>query len=139
MMDRISICEALAKRNEIDLFLKRMVTADEKWATCDNVMRNSSWSKHGEAAPTLAKLGLSARKVLLCIWWQWKGIIYFELLRYGERLISDLCCQQLCRLKLAIDQKRPELANRRDVVFHQNNARPVGTLANNSGRFVWKF
>ncbi|GFU01646.1 histone-lysine N-methyltransferase SETMAR [Trichonephila clavipes] len=29
-MDRISICEALAKRNEIDPFLKRMVTGDEK-------------------------------------------------------------------------------------------------------------
>ncbi|GFV43556.1 histone-lysine N-methyltransferase SETMAR [Trichonephila clavipes] len=30
MMDRISICEALAKRNEIDPFLKWMVTGDEK-------------------------------------------------------------------------------------------------------------
>ncbi|GFS86113.1 histone-lysine N-methyltransferase SETMAR [Trichonephila clavipes] len=30
MMDRISICEALAKRNAIDPFLKRMVTRDEK-------------------------------------------------------------------------------------------------------------
>ncbi|GFW16808.1 histone-lysine N-methyltransferase SETMAR [Trichonephila clavipes] len=30
MTDRISICEALAKRNEIDPFLKRIVTGDEK-------------------------------------------------------------------------------------------------------------
>ena len=30
MMDRISICEALIKRNEINPFLKRMVTGDEK-------------------------------------------------------------------------------------------------------------
>ncbi|GFX33047.1 histone-lysine N-methyltransferase SETMAR [Trichonephila clavipes] len=30
MMDRISICEALAKRIEIDPFFKRMVTGDEK-------------------------------------------------------------------------------------------------------------
>ncbi|GFV44298.1 histone-lysine N-methyltransferase SETMAR [Trichonephila clavipes] len=28
------------------------------------------------------------------------------------------------RLKLAINQKRPELAKRRGVVFHQDNARP---------------
>ncbi|GFW95514.1 histone-lysine N-methyltransferase SETMAR [Trichonephila clavipes] len=33
MMDRVSICEALAKRIEIDPFLKRIVTGDEKWAT----------------------------------------------------------------------------------------------------------
>ncbi|GFW88450.1 histone-lysine N-methyltransferase SETMAR [Trichonephila clavipes] len=38
MMDRISICEALAKRNEIDPFLKQMVTGDEKWVTYDNIV-----------------------------------------------------------------------------------------------------
>ncbi|GFU39528.1 histone-lysine N-methyltransferase SETMAR [Trichonephila clavipes] len=37
MMDRISICEILAKRNEIDPFLKRMVTEDEKCVTYDNI------------------------------------------------------------------------------------------------------
>ncbi|GFW92744.1 histone-lysine N-methyltransferase SETMAR [Trichonephila clavipes] len=97
---RISICEALAKRNEIDPFLKRM---------------------RGEAAQTVAKPGLTSRKVLLCIWWNWKEIIYYELLPCGQTLNSDLC-QQLDHLKLAIDQERPELANRRGVVFHQDNA-----------------
>ena len=37
-MDRISIYEALAKRNEIDPFLKRMVTGDGKWITYDNIV-----------------------------------------------------------------------------------------------------
>ncbi|GFT25030.1 transmembrane channel-like protein 3 [Trichonephila clavipes] len=32
--------------------------------------------------------------------------------------------RHLGRLKLAIDQKRPKLANRRGVVFHQDNSRP---------------
>ncbi|GFW24589.1 mariner Mos1 transposase [Trichonephila clavipes] len=65
-----------------------------------------------------------ARKVLLCIWWDWKGIIYYELLPYGQTLNSDLYLdQQLDPFKLAIDQKRSELANRRGVVFHQDNAR----------------
>ncbi|GFV34760.1 histone-lysine N-methyltransferase SETMAR [Trichonephila clavipes] len=35
MMDRISICEALAKHNEINPFLKQMVTGDEKRVTYD--------------------------------------------------------------------------------------------------------
>ncbi|GFW84465.1 histone-lysine N-methyltransferase SETMAR [Trichonephila clavipes] len=39
MMDRISIWEALAKRNEIDSFLKWMVTEDEKWVTYDSIGR----------------------------------------------------------------------------------------------------
>ncbi|GFX83585.1 histone-lysine N-methyltransferase SETMAR [Trichonephila clavipes] len=75
-MDRISICEALAKRNEIDLFLKRMLTGDEKWVAYCNIVRNRSWSKCGEAAQTVAKPGLTVRKVLLCICWDWKGILY---------------------------------------------------------------
>ncbi|GFV81756.1 histone-lysine N-methyltransferase SETMAR [Trichonephila clavipes] len=45
-------------------------------------------------------------------------------LRKGQTLNSDLYCQQLDRLKQATEQKRPELANRRGVVFHQDNATP---------------
>ncbi|GFV04148.1 histone-lysine N-methyltransferase SETMAR [Trichonephila clavipes] len=42
MMDRISICEALAKGNEIDSFLKWMVTGDKKRVTYDNIVRKRS-------------------------------------------------------------------------------------------------
>ncbi|GFX43515.1 transposase [Trichonephila clavipes] len=66
MMDRISICKALAKRREIDPFLKQMVTGDEKWVTYYIIVRKRSWSKCGEAAQMVAKPGLTARKVLLC-------------------------------------------------------------------------
>ncbi|GFW41692.1 putative DD34D transposase [Trichonephila clavipes] len=65
-----------------------------------------------------------ARRVLLCIWWDWKGIIYYEWLPYRQTLNSDLYCQQLDYWKLVIDQKRPELANRKGIVFHQDNVRP---------------
>ncbi|GFV30250.1 histone-lysine N-methyltransferase SETMAR [Trichonephila clavipes] len=68
-IDRISICEAFAKRNKINPFLKRMVTGDEKWVKYDNIVRKRSWSKRGEAAQTEAKPGLTARKVLLRNWW----------------------------------------------------------------------
>ncbi|GFW30741.1 histone-lysine N-methyltransferase SETMAR [Trichonephila clavipes] len=55
MRNRISICEALAKRKKIDPFLKQMVTGDEKWVTYDNIVRKWSWSKRGEVAQTVAK------------------------------------------------------------------------------------
>ncbi|GFW94576.1 putative DD34D transposase [Trichonephila clavipes] len=44
MRDPISICEGLAKRNEIDPFLKRMVTGDEKWVTYYNIVQKRSWN-----------------------------------------------------------------------------------------------
>ncbi|GFV70722.1 mariner Mos1 transposase [Trichonephila clavipes] len=129
MIVRVSICESLAKRNEIDPFLKQMVTGVKKWVIYDNIVRTLSWSKRGEAAQTGAKRELTARKIVLCIYWDWKGIIYYELLPYGQTLNSNLYCQQLERLKLVIDQKRPEYANR-SVVFHQDNARPHTSVVN---------
>ncbi|GFV98187.1 mariner Mos1 transposase [Trichonephila clavipes] len=96
-----------------------MVTGDKKGVTYDHIVRNPLWSKRSEAVQTVAKPEIAVRKVLLCIWWDWKGIIYYELLPYGQTLNSDLYCQQLGHLKLAIDQKQPK-----EVVFHQDNARP---------------
>ena len=36
LVDRVSICEPLLKRNEIEPFLNWMITGDEKWITYDN-------------------------------------------------------------------------------------------------------
>ncbi|GFV37549.1 putative DD34D transposase [Trichonephila clavipes] len=69
------VAQTRAKRNEINPFLKRMVTGDTKWVTYDNIVRKRKWSKCGEAAQKVARPGLIARKVLLCIWGNWKGII----------------------------------------------------------------
>ena len=66
-------CESLLNSNKID----------PSWVTYDNVKRKRSWSKSGEAAQTVAKPGLTARKVLLCVRWDWQGIIHYELLPYG--------------------------------------------------------
>ena len=38
LIKRISICDSLRKRNETDLFLKRIITDDEKWVVYDNVV-----------------------------------------------------------------------------------------------------
>ncbi|XP_043062966.1 histone-lysine N-methyltransferase SETMAR-like isoform X1 [Drosophila yakuba] len=57
LLDRINACDMLLKRNELDPFLKRMVTGDEKWITYDNIKRKRSWSKAGESSQTVAKPG----------------------------------------------------------------------------------
>ena len=124
LMARVSICESLLKRNEIDPFLKRMITGDEKWITYDNNVRKRSWSMSGEAVQTVAKPVLTPRKVMLSVWWDWKGIVHRELLESGHTINSTLYCQQLMRLKQAIKKKQPELINKKGVVFHHDNARP---------------
>ncbi|GFV06525.1 mariner Mos1 transposase [Trichonephila clavipes] len=84
-------------------------------------MRKRLWSKRGEVAQTVAKPELTARKVLLCIWWDWKGIIYYELLPYSQNTKFRSLLSTTGPFEAS---DWPESANRRGVVFHQDNARP---------------
>ncbi|XP_025158757.1 histone-lysine N-methyltransferase SETMAR-like [Harpegnathos saltator] len=127
LMDRISICDSLYKRNEGTPFLKQIVTGDEKWIIYNNVDRKRSWGKRNEPLLATPKAGLHPKKVMLCVWWDWKGILYYKLLPNNE-INSEKYCSQLDELKTAIEQKRPEIANRKGVVFHQDNARPHVSL-----------
>lgn len=62
-MDQLSICEYLLKRNEIQKFLKQMITCNEKWIACDNkkiswVIRASPW----DASQTVAESELTPKE-----------------------------------------------------------------------------
>ena len=65
---------------------------------------------------------------MLSVWWDWKGIIFFELLPNNRTINSDVYFRQLDELDAAIKRKRPELVNRKGVVFHHGNARPHTSL-----------
>ena len=65
LINRIEICDTLLKRNEMEPFLKRLITGDEKWIRYENVKRKRSWSKRGEVTLTTAKPELTASKVIL--------------------------------------------------------------------------
>ncbi|CAK9827516.1 Mariner Mos1 transposase [Anthophora retusa] len=122
--DRISVCKSLLERYKNEPFLNRLITGDEKWIVYNNVSRKRSWSKPGEPAQSIAKAGLHPKKVMLCIWWDMKGVVYFELLPPNKTIDSGVYCLQLEKLNNAIKEKRPELANRKGVVFLHDNARP---------------
>ena len=65
---------------------------------------------------------------MLCIWWDWKGVLYYELLLENQTINSNKYCSQLDQLKVTLDEKCPELVNRKHKIFHQDNARPNVSL-----------
>ena len=42
------------------------------------------------------------KKIMLSIWWDYKGVACFELLPNNQTINSDVYCQQLVKLKEAI-------------------------------------
>lgn len=120
-MDRVSTANSLLGRLKTDPFLDRLVTGDEIWIQYNNAERKRTWRQKNECDQ--AKTGLQSQKAMLSVWWDCKGVIFYELLSVGEIVTSDKYCQQLDNLKAAIEEKRSVLAKRKDVVFHHNNAR----------------
>ena len=87
LMDRVSICQSMPKRNKIEPFFKRMITGDEKWITYDDNVRKKSWSKPGEASQTDAKPVLTPRKMMLSIWWIGKKLFIMSCSNLADPLI----------------------------------------------------
>ncbi|GFX53401.1 putative DD34D transposase [Trichonephila clavipes] len=77
-VDRHVSSRSIAQELKIDhkIVLNHLRKLGLEMGTYNSMVRKRSWSKCGEAAQTVAKPGLTAMKVLLCIWWNWKGIIY---------------------------------------------------------------
>ncbi|XP_015435240.1 PREDICTED: histone-lysine N-methyltransferase SETMAR-like [Dufourea novaeangliae] len=106
----------------------RIITGDEKWVVYNNVKRKRSWSKKDEPDQSTSKADIHQKKVMLSVWWDFKGIVFFELLPDNTTINSEVYCNQLDKLNDSLKQKRPELINGKGVVFHQDNARPHTSL-----------
>ena len=63
----------------------------------------------------------ASEKVMLSVWWDFEGIIYYEILRPNTTIDSKLYCEQLQNLKVALQTNRPE---RRKVRLLHDNAKP---------------
>lgn len=138
---RKTICELLLQRQQRKDFLHRIITGDEKWIRYDNPKRKPAWVKPGEPGPSTPKANIHGSKVMLCIWWDQQGVVYYELLKQGETITGEVYRRQLIRLKQALGEKRPEWDNRHDkLILQHDNARPhVANLVKNySDRQNWE-
>jgi len=59
-------------------FLYQIVIGDEKWIYYDNLKHKKSWISPGQPSTlTQQKCNMYGSKILLCIWWDIKGIVYW--------------------------------------------------------------
>ena len=59
---------------------------------------------------------------MMSVWWDWKGMVFFELLPRNQTIDSDVYCRQLTKWYAAVEEKLSEIVNREGVIFHHDNA-----------------
>jgi [histone H3]-lysine36 N-dimethyltransferase SETMAR len=121
--------EQLIERQKRKGFLHRIMTGDEKWIFYDIPKKKKYYAVPGQSLPSTListpKSNIHGSKVMLCIWWDQKGVVYYELLQPGESITGDRYRLQLISLSQALREKRPEYEHRHDkVILLLDNARP---------------
>lgn len=135
---RLVTCEMLLDRYKNKPFLHRIVTGDEKWISYDNPVRKKSWVDRGQPSTSTAKPNIYGPKVMLCIWWDQRGVLYYELLECRrkpnekrETITSERYAQQLLKLNQALKEKRPRRSGK--VILQHDQARAhIGSPVENA-------
>ena len=116
---RLFVCEQLLERQRRKGFLHRIVTGDEKWVHYDHPKRRKSWGIPGHASTSTAKPNIHGSKVMLCIWWDQFGVVYYELLKPTETITGDWYRTQLMRKTNGRNTTRHD-----KVILQHDNAGP---------------
>ena len=102
-------------------WLSTIITSDEKWVLYDNACRKLQWIDADAAPEPDPKPNLHPRKVMLCVWWDSKGVIHHELLPRNMTITSIVYCEQLQRVNEKLLEIRPGI---RQIRYLHDNARP---------------
>lgn len=121
---RLEICCSLIIRNQIDPFLSRIVTCDEKWIKYDNRRRSAQWLDADEQPKQMPKPNLHSKKTMITVWWTAAGLIHYNFLKEGETITAQSYCQEIEIMHRKLREKQPSLINRKGPILLHDNARP---------------
>jgi histone-lysine N-methyltransferase SETMAR len=77
---RVEFCHKLLQLLKDHHFIKRIIiTCNEKWSYLNNLDLQKQWLDKGQLPVLVAKREHFEKEVLLCIWWNYEGLIYYEL------------------------------------------------------------
>ena len=109
--------QAAAYKRKSFFHWNSIVTGDEKWIYFENPKRKRSWVTPGEPSTSTARPNRYGRKIMLCVWWDQKGVIYYELLKSGETVNTKRYRQQIINLNQVLCEKWSKYQKRRHKVI----------------------
>ncbi|KAK6750447.1 hypothetical protein RB195_002430 [Necator americanus] len=118
---RVAMAGILLRRSKNSGFFDSVVTSDEKWICFDNATRKRQWLEAGDTPKPTPKPDIHGRKVMLFVWWNSKGLVYFEVLDSGQTVTADIYKDQQNRVDQALRRPAVEATSTK---FLYDNARP---------------
>ena len=88
--NRLNTCMNIYNSQKKKSFLGKIVTDDEKWIYYDNPKLKYQWVDSGEQVNSTPKRNIHCNKFMLCIWWDMKGVLHYELLKPGQTVTIEL-------------------------------------------------
>jgi histone-lysine N-methyltransferase SETMAR len=77
---RVEFCHKLLQLPKDHHFIKRiLITCNEKWVYLNNLDLQKQWLDKGQLPVLVAKREHFEKEVLLCVWWNYEGLVYYEL------------------------------------------------------------
>ncbi|GBP63814.1 Mariner Mos1 transposase [Eumeta japonica] len=90
----------------------------------DNPKRRKSWGLLDHASTSTAKPNIHGKKLMLYIWWDQLGVVYYVCLIQAKQSL-EFYRTQLMRLNRALKEKRPQYYSRLDkIILLHDNASP---------------
>ena len=83
--------------------------------------QRKEWVAPGDMPKLRVKPDLHPRKTMICVGWDWEGMVHWEMLERNATVNKELYIAQLHRVNEAIQLKRPHQQGQ-TILLH-NNAR----------------
>ena len=82
-------------------FLYRIVT-DEKWCLYINMKQRMEWVAPEDMPKPRVKPDQHPRKTMICVWWDWEGMVHWDMLERNAAVSKELYIAQLHHVNEAI-------------------------------------
>ena len=69
--------------------------------------QRKEWVAPGDMPKPRVKPDLHPRKTMICVWWNWEGMVHWEMLKRNATVNKELYIAQLHHVNEAIRLKRP--------------------------------
>ena len=120
---RVSICEEMI--SDYQHVYKCIITRDETWIYAydpETTDQSSEYRARGEPRPKKSCQSRSKVKVMLTVFFDYRGVVHYEFLPPGQTVNKEYYLSVMRRLREAIRKKRSELWSDNSWFLHHDNA-----------------